>query len=393
MYTKKIAILFNILSFNFCRLIPFRNKKLWVFGALEGEKYDDNSKYMFEYMLREHGKYFRCIWLTNNNEVIRLLHHRGVETYLNHSWKGKWLQMRAGVAFYTHGLMDFGLFPLVGGAEIVALWHGMGFKQIYNGKYSGRKLKLKRFLDHLFSWTYRTVTPVTSQYMIDWAQRMFTLNSNSIYITGQPRNDAFNTVDREDVLKSIGVDSHKKVIVYMPTYRHQALGADYMDEIVRELYQSEQLKEALEEINTSLLVKLHPLTPQIDLPQREDFKILGYKDVEDNQQLMGTCDMLITDYSSCYVDYALLHRPIIFYLPDERVFFEKSEKLDDGFMKIANTNKAVTVEQLIIKIKDCSLAAVDAINNVFEDDSIKGTLYSENVYKVVTSRLSCQNLK
>ena len=391
MYIKKIAILFNILSFNFCRLIPFRNKKLWVFGALEGKKYDDNSKYMFEYMLREHGKDFRCIWLTNDNEVIKMLHHRGVETYLNHSWKGIWVQMRSGVAFYTHGLMDFGLFPLVGGAEIVALWHGMGFKQIYNGKYHGRKLKLKRFLDYLFSWTYRTVTPVTSQYMIDWAQRMFTLNPNSIYITGQPRNDAFKTGDREKVLNSIGVDSRKKVIVYMPTYRHQALGVDYMDEIVKGLYQSEQLKKAFEDLNASLLVKLHPLTPQIDLPQREDFKILGYKDVEDNQQLMGACDMLITDYSSCYVDYALLHRPIIFYLPDEKVFFEKSEKLDDGFMRIANTNKAVTVEQLIIKIKDCSLAAVAAINNVFEDDSTKGTLYSENVYKVVTSRLSCQN--
>ena len=380
---KKFFHPFNIVLFSICRLIPYRNKKLWVFGALEGKKYDDNSKYMFEYMLREHGQDFRCVWLTNDNETIRMLHKRGVESYLNSSLKGKWLQIRAGVAFYTHGLMDFGLFPLVGGAEIVALWHGMGFKQIYNGKYHGIKLKLKRSLDYLFSWTYRTITPVTSRYAVDWVQRMFTLNPANIFITGQPRNDAFKTVDKEKVINSIGGDAQKKVIVYMPTYRHKSLGIDYMDRIVKGLYQSESLKDALEDSNALLLVKLHPLTPQIDLPQRDDFIILGYIDVADNQQLMGACDMLITDYSSCYVDYALLHRPIIFYLPDEKDFFEKSEKLDDGFAKIAATNKAVTIEQLINKIKESSLAAVDAINSIFEDDSIKDTCYSENIFNVV----------
>lgn len=391
MYIKKIAILFNILSFNFCRLIPFRNKKLWVFGALEGKKYDDNSKYMFEYMLREHGKDFRCIWLTNNSEVIRMLHHRGVETYLNHSWKGKWLQMRAGVAFYTHGLMDFGLFPLLGGAEIVALWHGMGFKQIYNGKYHGVKLKLKLLLDHLFSWTYRTVTSVTSQYMVDWAKRMFTLNPNNIYITGQPRNDAFKTIDRDKVLHSIGIDSRKKVIIYMPTYRHKSIGNGFLEGIIKDLYQSEQLRNALRECNFLFLVKLHPLTSPILLPERDDFKILGYNDVTDNQQLMGACDMLITDYSSCYVDYALLQRPIIFYLPDEKDFYAKSEKMDDGFINLSSSNKAVSVEQLTIKIKEQSLAAVEAINNVFEDDEIKGTCYSKNVFQAVNKRLYAQD--
>ena len=139
---KKIAILVNIFSFNICQLIPFRNRTLWVFGALEGKKYDDNSKYMFEYMLKEHGEDFRCVWLTNSAETMKMLRSLGMESFLNCTWSGKWLQMRAGVAFYTHGLMDFGLFPLVGGAEIVALWHGMGFKQIYNGKYHGVKLKL-----------------------------------------------------------------------------------------------------------------------------------------------------------------------------------------------------------------------------------------------------------
>ena len=383
---KKIIYPLNIVLFNLCRLIPCRNKRLWVFGALEGKKYDDNSKCMFEYMLENHSGEYRCVWLTNNPDICSQLQEKGVEAYLNRSWKGKKMQMRAGVAFYTHGLMDFGMIPMVGGVEVVALWHGMGFKQIYNGTYHGWKLKLKKTLDHFFSWTYRTVTPVTSKYMVDWAQRMFTLNPKHIYITGQPRNDVFKSIDRAAVLQNIGIDPKRHVVVFMPTYRQQALGSDAMERIVTGLYENETLKQTLEAHNILFLVKLHPLTPPVDLPARDDFRILNYKDVADNQQLMGACDMLVTDYSSCYVDYALLHRPIIFYLPDEKDFFEKSEKLDDGFIQIAHSNCVVTAEELAESIVNPSMAAVDAINDLFEDESIRGTCYAENVYQVVTRK-------
>ena len=387
MCIKKLAIFINIAIFNLCRLIPFRKKRIWVFGALEGKKYDDNSKYMFEYMINAHPQKYRCVWLTSDSNCLKSLKDIGVEAYLNNSWKGKWMQMRAGVAFYTHGLMDFGFFPLLGGAEIVALWHGMGFKQIYNGKYDGLKLRLKRFLDHLFSWTYRTITPVTSEYAANWAQRMFTLNPRQIYITGQPRNDVFMKVDRNKVLDGLGIDTAKKVIIFMPTYRQAAMGCDAMCRIVKELYENLILKTMLEKCNCLFLVKLHPLTPQIDLPARDDFRILNYYDVTDNQQLMSACDMLVTDYSSCYVDYALLHRPIIFYLPDEKMFFEKSEKLDDGFMKVAHANCAMTPDGLAKCIMNPSMAAVNIINDLFEDESIRGTCYSENVFNIVKQKV------
>lgn len=379
---KKFVIPINIFLFNICRLIPFRDNHLWIFGALEGKKYDDNSRYMYEYMRKVHQDY-RSVWLTNNISTLRSLRSNGKEAYLNGSLRGKWMQIRAGVAFYTHGLMDFGYFPLLGGAEIVALWHGMGFKKIYNGKYSGVKLILKKALDHLFSWTYRTITPVTSVYSADWVQRMFTLNPQNIFITGQPRNDVFKEVDRSGFLKGLGIDTTKRVVIYMPTYRQTIMGTDAIERIVKALYESVTFRSVLKESNSLFLVKLHPLSPQICLPERDDFRVLNYFEVTDNQRLMSACDMLVTDYSSCYVDYALLLRPIIFYLPDEKDFYEKSEKLDEGFIEIAHTNCAVTIDELARCILNPSMAAVDAINEVFEDASIRGTSYSENVFNIV----------
>lgn len=387
MLTKKKAVIpINIVLFNLMRLLPIRDNRLWVFGALEGKKYDDNSKYMYEYMLKFHSKEYKCVWLTNNRETLYDLRKRSFNVYLNSSLLGKWIQMRAGVAFYTHGLMDFGLFPLLGGAEIVALWHGLGFKNIYNGKYSGWKLKAKKTLDHLFSWTYRTITPVTSNYSVDWARRMFTLNASNIYITGQPRNDVFKAIDRNRILHSIGIDSKKKVVAYMPTYRNPAMGENAMSNIVKNLYYNKTLSDALTKNNFFFLVKLHPLTPHIDLPPRDNFAVISYREVSDNQQLMGACDVLVTDYSSCFVDFALLKRPLIFYLPDVDEFFKKSEKLDKEFFNLAKENMAVSVDELADKIIEQSLDAVFATNNIFEDVSINNTCYSENVYNVVVGK-------
>lgn len=392
MNRRKYSLPINIIVFNICRLIPFRDKRLWIYGAREGEKFDENAKYMFEYMNEKHAKEIRSVWLTDNVEALCLVRSKGYESYLNKSWKGKQLQLKAGVAFYCHGLLDFGTIPLIGGAEIVALWHGMGFKKIYNGKYSGIKLKLKKALDHLFSWTYRTMTPVTSVYAKNWVNEMFTLKYEDIVITGQPRNDAFKKLSRLNIFSSLGIDVTKRIIVYMPTYRMPQLGKDAMYNIVKELYDSKQLENILNETNSILLVKLHPLASHINLPQKENMIILDYSAVESNQDLMGVCDMLITDFSSCFVDYSLLKRPILFYIPDEEDFLTKSESMEKGFFDICCLNKAITPQQLADKILNPSNIVAKKTNELFEDETIKGTCYSENVYNAIINKIGLNNV-
>lgn len=387
MNRRKWALPINIIIFNLSRLIPFRNKRLWIYGAREGDKYDDNSKYMFEYMNEKYSDEIRSVWFTDNDDTFNLLCDKGYEVYFNSSWKGKLIQMRAGVALYCHGLMDFGSIPLVGGTELVALWHGLGFKRIYNGKYSGIKLGLKKFLDRFFSWTYRTLTPVTSEYAKEWSNRMFTLRYNEIKITGQPRNDAFKSLSRKNILNSINISTHKNVIIYMPTYRMASLGKNAIKNIVVDLYNNKSLDRILTRTNSVFLVKLHPLTPHIELPVRENFIIFDYAAVESNHELMGVCDMLVTDCSSCFVDYALLNRPIIFYTPDEKDFLTNSEKMERDFFTISALNKAVTPEELAGKIENPSLDVVKVTNDFFEDQSIKGTCYSENVYRVISNKI------
>ena len=371
--------------FRLCKLFSRRDPKLWVFGSLRGKKYDDNAKYLFEYINQSHSGEVKTVWLAANDSVVDEVKKAGGEAYTFKSEKGKHFARKAGVAIYTHGLDDFGLWPQVGGAKLVFLGHGVGFKKTYNAKRTGMKLLMKAFIDKYFSWIQRDITIATSKYNQIQRKNIAGLKDTSqIYITGQPRNDLFKrNVNRESVLQKIGIDSSKKIILYMPTYRRPVSGKDKMVDIIKDLYNNKQLCSVLDEGQYVFIAKLHPQTAHIDLKSRENFKVLDYKAVQANQELLAIGDILITDYSSCCVDFALLNRPIIFYVPDEDWFVKHSEPVCEEFYGISEKNQCETADRLAEKIAHPSLKATNAINELFEDSSIKGSCYSENVYKAI----------
>lgn len=388
---RKTTLPLNILLFNWDKMVRRRNKRQWVFGGREGHQYDDNARYLFEYVNKTHPE-IKTAWLCQDEELAQRIRCYGYNAYTFSSKEGKAFAKKAGVAIYSHGLIDFGIFPRVGGATIVSLWHGAGFKKVYNSTYTGFALYLKKMLDKFFSWTCRDITTTTSEFCNREFADCFGLviNKDKMFVTGQPRNDVFKSnLKKTEVLKKVaGVDASKRIVLYMPTYRMSTLGKDRMANIVKDLYYSKSIDEVLNKTNSILIAKLHPLTPHIDVANRDNFIILDYGAVKDNQALMGIGDIMITDYSSTCVDFALLNRPVIFYLPDHEEFIEKSEPLYDEFFKICRNTNCNSPEDLAKLIENPSLDATNAINDVFEDTSIAGTIYSENVYKVVAKEIN-----
>lgn len=390
MNAKRKFNLFGVgIVFRFCKLFCRRDSKIWVFGSLTGKKYDDNAKYFFEHVNANHSDEVKAVWLAGSDAVVNEVKKAGGEAYTFKSKEGKFFARKAGVAIYTHALDDFGMWPQVGGAKLVFLGHGVGFKKTYNAKRTGIKLLMKNYLDKYFSWIQRDITIATSKYNQIQRKNIAGLKDTSqIYITGQPRNDLLKrNVNRESVLQNLGIDCSKKVILYMPTYRRPVSGKDTMVDIVKDLYNSMQLCKVLDEGQYVFIAKLHPQTAHIDLKPRENFKVLDYKAVNANQELLAIGDILITDYSSCCVDFALLNRPVIFYVPDEDWFVKYSEPVCEEFYGISEKNQCRTTDELSEKVKTPSLEATKAINELYEDPSIKGTCYSENVYKVICSAL------
>lgn len=370
-----MGILFRVL-----KLVPFRDRNLWVFGCWMGGKYDDNAKFLFEHVNKNHRN-IRCVWLTRNKNVVNQVRQLGYEAYLSSSLKGVKVSLRCGVAIMTNGLDDFGAVPLMGGAKIVALWHGVGgFKKIYNENYSGLKLKVKRTVDAVFNWAGRDISLGTSEYTAERVMEQFDVKRNSIVITGQPRNDLFHeNIDREKLVSGINFASFAKVVLYMPTYRVSPnTHKDIVKDILQELSSSEKFMDYLKRENILFLVKLHPLTQFAMESDNRHFQVLGDKQVRSVQHLLMAADCLVTDYSSCSVDYALLKRPVVFYVPDEEDYLSYSS-LNDAYGRVVK-ERAKTVDELIALVESGNMTQTNLLNDLFEDKSIAGTCYSENMY-------------
>lgn len=384
---KKILLPVNAIVFHLLYLNPFRKKNLWVFGAWEGKKYDDNSKALFEYVNEKYANRVRTIWLTKKEKQVEIIRSLGYEAYRCGSLKGIKYALIAGCAIYTNGLQDFGKVPLVGGAKIVALWHGNSFKRIYNNNYSGFKRKIKETLDFFFSWTYRNCSIVTCEYSKKQHIGQFNIKDvNTVFIAGQPRNDVLKKQYKKSEVLGAEYEG-KKLILYMPTYRHKAQAEDTIENIIKGLNENIQLNQFLSDNNALFLIKLHPITPPLSVPLNNNFRLLGYGQIKSNQQLLTVTDCLVTDYSGGFIDYSLLRKPVIFYTPDEDVFLRYSERMEKEFFEVSALCKAKTPDELLEKLKTPNTIVADAVNAIFEDESIKGSCYSENVFRVICKEI------
>lgn len=180
---------------------------------------------------------------------------------------------------------------------------------------------------------------------------------NVIIEQGYPRNASLFTATEEKLEKirqELNIPKGKKVILYCPTFRD-----DQYKKGVGHTYQLGvnllRLKEKLPK-DCFLLLRLHYLVSNnIDISQFKGFAVdvSHYDDVND---LYLVSDLLVTDYSSVFFDFANLHRPVIFYMYDLEAY--KNELRDFYF----------DIEELPGPIVQKESELIDAIKNV---DDIK----------------------
>ncbi|WP_214849625.1 CDP-glycerol glycerophosphotransferase family protein [Exiguobacterium sp. s138] len=147
--------------------------------------------------------------------------------------------------------------------------------------------------------------------------------------TGYPRNDLLYAPDRQQqagqIKQSLRLPPGKKVILYAPTWRD--------DEFVTKGQYRFNLKLDLKQMQSRLgddyivLLRMHYLIAEhLDLTAFDGFAydVSAYGDIA---ELYLISDLLITDYSSVFFDYAHLNRPMLFFTYD----LEKYASILRGF--------------------------------------------------------------
>ncbi|MBC8485993.1 MAG: CDP-glycerol glycerophosphotransferase family protein, partial [Bacteroidetes bacterium] len=125
---KKLLIyILNIPLYWISCCIP-KNKNVWIFGAWFGEKYADNSKYLFEYVNRDHS-HVRAVWLSKNKKTVESIRSKGYEVYYTYDIRSILLALKARFSIFVQSNMSDNLMFLNNkNTKLIQLWHGSPLK-------------------------------------------------------------------------------------------------------------------------------------------------------------------------------------------------------------------------------------------------------------------------
>ena len=216
--------------------------------------------------------------------------------------------------------------------EVINLWHGVPLKRVGILEYDIPFVN-KLILKYLYRNQYTCIT-ATSRAVAKIMSDSFLCPRERVKIFGLPQNDL---LQNPTALSSLsGIPKSKKLdakfkILYCPTFRGDRPTRlfpfdDFSDKL---------LEEHLEETNSLLVIRRHPLDKSKgdNLASLKRCISLDLQTVPDIAKVLGQFDLLITDYSSIYIDFLLLSRPLLF-LPYDLEEYIKSRGLNFDYHKV-----------------------------------------------------------
>ncbi|RKQ34322.1 CDP-glycerol glycerophosphotransferase family protein [Oceanobacillus halophilus] len=261
----------------------------------------------------------------------------------------------------------------------VQLWHAAGaIKQFGLKDLSIEKRPesaFKRFKSVYQRFNY---VVVGSEKMAHIFKEGFGIRNKQILRTGIPRTDFF--YDKETTKKAaqalcsyFPIIKEKKVILYAPTYRDNELDVQEIKLNMDEMYK--HFKE-----DYVLFLSLHPAV-KADINNAYPEFVYDVSSYNINHMLI-IADILITDYSSIPVEYAILNKPMVFFAYDideyaeARGFWETYEDMVPGPI-VENMNQLIEV----IKKKDFHMKRIKDFSN--EWNRYSNGQSSENLVKAI----------
>ncbi len=354
---KKMIQRLKMSRINITSYFITKDPDIWVFGAIRGEKYMDNAKYLFEYV--NANTEIVAVWLSNDLDVISQLNTKGYKAFNMHSKEGLAYAMRAKIAVITHRGVneksDLPFYAFTKKTKIIQLWHGIPLKKIaFDDKIHSFiqdeskliykvKQQIKRiFFPYTDYVNHPALIPALSSETKKIFSQAFRIDPNKVVITGYPRNDFMvQSVDRSQEISNI---------IYMPTFRDES-GSGF-DLFMDYDFKVDELDSFFQEKGIKLYIKLHPFNQPTTamLKEIESSKNIVFLEVDDIYEVLHTFDMLITDYSSIYFDFLLLDRPIIFAPFDKEIYLKKDREFYFDYDEVTPGPKAENWYEVIDSI-------------------------------------------
>lgn len=295
--------------------VPIREKTVLI-TSFAGRKFDDSPKAIYEEMLRRHEfDDWDIIWAFVEPGRFDIPKGRKIRIdtwpfFMALLYSRLWVSnsgMNRNIEIHRKGTIK------------VETWHGTPIKKIGEDQHSG------------VLGNYRKHGPVDTE-TIRCAQstfdrrifaKVFHADKRSFLMSDLPRNDGLLKYKKSDIAnikKRLRIDAKKQVLLYMPTYREYLVNEKRQTYIAPPMDIEKWEKELGERF--VLLFRAHyAVNAALGIQNSQFIKnVSNYPFVND---LYAVSDILISDYSSAYIDFAILDKPMLCFAYDEQEYAAK----------------------------------------------------------------------
>lgn len=313
----------NKLKYSYYKTKYKMDDKTILFEAFGGRNYTCSPKAIYEKMLTmKEFKDYTFVWSfidPSKHEVkkdkrLKIIKSKSKEYYKYISISKYWI---------VNSIIEEGITKKKD-QVYVQCWHGTPLKRLrydieVNGAVLNTVKEIRKRNDRDASKFDYFISP--SEYCTEKFISAFNLKAlgkkDIIIEEGYPRNDSLFNKNKKDIDKikeKLGIPKDKKVMCYLPTFRDNqhtsGVGYTYSLALDFDLLMKKFSKDYV------ILFKPHYfIANKIDLTKYKGFvyNVASYDEIND---IYLASDLLITDYSSVFFDYANLKRPVLFYMYD-----------------------------------------------------------------------------
>lgn len=324
------------------------NDKMIVFESFMGRQYADSPKAIYKRLLEDPNySNFKFVWAFKTPDEFMFLTEKTnckgkKNTIVIPYNKKEYAEYMATAKYWITNSRIPRQITKKDGHVYIQCWHGTPLKRLGydiavgdNASHTSAELN-KMYSDDSSKYSYMvSPSPFATEKFIS----AFDIkNHDVVHTVGYPRNDflfsytekdveaikqklIMDQLSRDSAFKDIenikrtnNIDFSKKIILYAPTWRdnqHQ-VGQGYTYKLEIDF---DRLKEKYGDEYIILFRAHYFISNSIDLTPYEGF-VFDVSSYDDISELYVVSDILITDYSSVFFDYANLRRPMLFYMYD-----------------------------------------------------------------------------
>ncbi len=284
-----------------------------------------------------------------NQNIIKELEILGVVVLSGFSIRAVWHIVTSGLVILSHSPRDAHITKKIRSRKVVNLWHGAVFKKIefLMDGIDPEKYSLMQNNSTLYDLIVASSKEDKKRIM-----KAFGVSSNKVSITGLPRYEilkdsyiaSFYLKQQENVVKKL--KGNRKLVLYAPTFRESS------ESPLKQITKDEWIKlNRFAEINEIVFgIRPHPYDKE-SINIKDNFYFFRHDDFPETNLLLKNVDILIVDYSSIWIDYLLLNRPIIGFAKDFQKYISNERAFSYDFKSIFPSTFTTTIEDLMMEIK------------------------------------------